>query len=184
MYNKHEGDFFLFFWINPFLVLSRLHAQCGDQYGAWTHNLSWCDQELRDWPWGTWVSQSVELPTLSQVMILRFTSLSPTLGSGLTAQSLEPAPDSLSPSLSAPTPLGFLSQKLIIKKKFFLTASLNIWTTEMISNWFVLSCIFNWLPQIILWTPQLPWFKAVKGYCLPHYSRYTHICIRMCITFP
>ena len=50
---------------------------------------------------GTWVVQSVECMTLAQVTILWFVGSSPTSGSVLTAQSLEPALDSVSPSLSA-----------------------------------------------------------------------------------
>ena len=45
--------------------------------------------------WGTWVAQSVEHPTLAQVMILTFVGSSPVLGSVLTAQSLESALDSV-----------------------------------------------------------------------------------------
>ena len=56
-----------------------------------------------------WLSQLS--PTLAQVMILWFLSSSPVLGSVLTAQSLEPASDSVSPSLSAP-PLVVLSLSL------------------------------------------------------------------------
>ena len=52
--------------------------------------------------WGTWVAQSVERPTSAQVVILRSVSSSPASGSVLTAQSLEPVSDSVSPSLSAP----------------------------------------------------------------------------------
>ena len=52
--------------------------------------------------WGDLVAQSLKCPTLAQVMISGFVSLSPTSGSVLTAQSLEPALDSVSPSLSAP----------------------------------------------------------------------------------
>ena len=55
--------------------------------------------------WGAWVAQSVKHLTLTQVMISRSVSSSPASGSVLTAQSLEPASDSLSPSLSAPPPL-------------------------------------------------------------------------------
>ena len=55
--------------------------------------------------WGSSVAQSVKHPTSAQVMITWFVSLSPTSGSVLTAQSLEPALDSVSPSLSAPSPL-------------------------------------------------------------------------------
>ena len=58
--------------------------------------------------------QSVKHPTSAQVMISQFVSLSPMSGSVLIAQSLEPAFDSLSPSLSAP-PLLALS--------FFLSLS-------------------------------------------------------------
>ena len=49
---------------------------------------------------GTWVAQLVKRPTLAQIMIFQFVSLSPASGSVLTAQSLEPASDSESPSLS------------------------------------------------------------------------------------
>ena len=48
------------------------------------------------------MAQSVKRPTLAQVMILRFVSSGPELGSVLTAQSLELASDSGAPCLSAP----------------------------------------------------------------------------------
>ena len=48
------------------------------------------------------MAQSVERPTSAQVMILRSVDSSPTSGSVLTAQNLEPVSDSVSPSLSAP----------------------------------------------------------------------------------
>ena len=51
------------------------------------------------------MAQSVEHPTLAQAMISQFVSSSSMLGSVLTTQSLEPALDSLSPSLSVPPPL-------------------------------------------------------------------------------
>ena len=54
---------------------------------------------------GSWVAQSVERLTSAQVMISWFVSLSPASGSVLTAQSLKPASDSVSPSVSALTPL-------------------------------------------------------------------------------
>ena len=54
-------------------------------------------------PRGAWVAQSVERPTSAQVMISQLMGLSLALGSVLTAQSLEPPSDSVSPSLSAPT---------------------------------------------------------------------------------
>ena len=63
---------------------------------------------------GARVAQSVERLTSAQVMISRSVSLSPASGSVLTAQSLEPASDSVSPSLSAPPPFMLclsLSQK-------------------------------------------------------------------------
>ena len=63
---------------------------------------------------GAWVVQSVERPTSAQVMISLSVSSSPASGSVLTAQSLEPASDSVSPSLSDPPPFMLclsLSQK-------------------------------------------------------------------------
>ena len=50
------------------------------------------------------MAQSVEPPTSAQVTISRSVSSSPTSGSGLTGQSLEPASDSTSPSLSLTLP--------------------------------------------------------------------------------
>ena len=46
---------------------------------------------------GAWVAQSVKRPTLAQVMISGFVSSSPASGSVLTAQSLEPVSESVSP---------------------------------------------------------------------------------------
>ena len=54
-------------------------------------------------PRGAWVAQLVKHLTSAQV-ILRFMSSSPASGSGLTARSLEPASESVSPSLSLPLP--------------------------------------------------------------------------------
>ena len=62
------------------------------------------------------MAQSVERPTLAQVMISLFLSSSPTSGYVLTAQSLEPTSDSVSPSLSAP-PLLMLCLSLSLKNK-------------------------------------------------------------------
>ena len=58
------------------------------------------------------MAQSVGRPTLTQVMMSQLVSLSPALGSVLTAQSLKPAVDSVSPSRSAPNPLTFFSVSL------------------------------------------------------------------------
>ena len=57
---------------------------------------------------GAWVAPSVEPLTSAQVMISQLVGSSPALGSVQTARSLEPASDSVSPSLSAP-PLPVLS---------------------------------------------------------------------------
>ena len=70
---------------------------------------------------GTWVAQSVKRPTSAQVMISQFVGSSPTSGSVLTTQSLEPASVSVSPSLFAPPPLMLClshSKIINIKKKF------------------------------------------------------------------
>ena len=63
---------------------------------------------------GAHVSQSVKHLTSARVMISQFVPSSPTLSYVLTTQSLEPASDSVSPSLSAPPLLMLclsLSQK-------------------------------------------------------------------------
>ena len=59
---------------------------------------------------GAWVAQSVKHLTSAQVMISRIVSLSPASGSVLTAHSLDPASDSVSPSLY-PFPAHALSLK-------------------------------------------------------------------------
>ena len=65
---------------------------------------------------GAWVAQSVEPPTSAQVMISRSVSSSPASGSALPAGSLEPASDSVSPSLCpSPTPALSLSVSKINK---------------------------------------------------------------------
>ena len=66
------------------------------------------------------MAQSVERPISAQVMISRSVGSSPSSGSVLTAQSLEAASDSVSPSLSAPLPLMLclsLSLSLSVKNK-------------------------------------------------------------------
>ena len=65
---------------------------------------------------GAWVAQSVEWLTSAQVMISRSMSSSPTSGSVLAAQSLEPVSDSVSPPLSAPPPL-VLCLSFLLKNK-------------------------------------------------------------------
>ena len=59
-------------------------------------------------PRGAWVARWVKRPTSAQVTISRSVSSSPTSGSGLMAQSLEPASDSVSLSL-CPSPVHTLS---------------------------------------------------------------------------
>ena len=61
------------------------------------------------------MAQLVKHPTLAQVMTSWLVSLSPTLGSVLTAQNLEPASDSVPLSHSAPPPL-MLSLSLCLSK--------------------------------------------------------------------
>ena len=67
---------------------------------------------------GARVAQSVKHPTSVRVMISQFVSSSPAKGSVLTARSLEPASDSVSPNLSQPPFTLYLSlSKINIKKK-------------------------------------------------------------------
>ena len=70
--------------------------------------------KLRDG--GTWVAQSVKHLTSAQVMISQFVSSSPVSGSVLTAQSLDPTSDSVSPSLSASLLFMLSLSKINIKK--------------------------------------------------------------------
>ena len=65
---------------------------------------------------GTRVAQSVEHPTSAQVMISQSVGSSPASGSVLTAQSLEPVSNPVSPSLSAPPPVS-LCLTLSLKNK-------------------------------------------------------------------
>ena len=68
---------------------------------------------------GAWVAQSVKGPTSTRVMISQYVSSSPMLGSMLTAQTLEPASDSVPPSVSAPLllVLSLSLSKINITKK-------------------------------------------------------------------
>uniref|UniRef100_A0ABI7YT78 Ribonuclease H2 subunit B n=1 Tax=Felis catus TaxID=9685 RepID=A0ABI7YT78_FELCA len=67
--------------------------------------------------WGAWVAQTVKRLTMAQVMFLQSVGSRPMSGSVLTAQSLEPALDSVSPSL-CPSPAHSLSlnHKYMLKK--------------------------------------------------------------------
>ena len=65
---------------------------------------------------GAWMAQLVEHPTSAQAMILQFMRSSPKSGSVLTAQSLEPASDSVYVSLSV---LPQLALSLSKNKHFF-----------------------------------------------------------------
>ena len=66
------------------------------------------------------MAQSVKRLTSAQVMISWLVGSSPASGSVLTAQSLEPALDSVSPCISVPPPLiSCLSLSKINMKKFY-----------------------------------------------------------------
>ena len=67
------------------------------------------------------MAQSVKRPNSAQVMISRFVSSSPALGSVLTAQSLEPVSDSVSPFLSLPAP-----SPLVLCVSLFLSSSRSV----------------------------------------------------------
>ena len=79
------------------------------------------------------MAQSVKCPTLAQVTISGFVSSSPMWGSVLIAQSLEPALDSVSLSLSAPPLLTYslsLKNKETLKKKRTKFAMINVERTS------------------------------------------------------
>ena len=108
-----------YFWVIQSQLLSRKWLRFG-LLRLWLVRFYLCQVKHKEQ--GTWVAQSVKHPTLGQVMISRFVGLSPTSGSVLIAQNLEPASDSLSPSLSLPLPLApcvclFLNLKYRLKKK-------------------------------------------------------------------
>ena len=71
------------------------------------------------------MAQLVKCLTSAQVMISHSMSLSPT--SVLTAQSLEPALDSVSPSLSAPPPLTLCLSLSLKNKHTFKKITLHMW---------------------------------------------------------
>ena len=78
---------------------------------------------------GIWVKrQSVKHLTSAQVMVSWLVSLSPVSDSVLTAQSLEPALDSVSPSLSVP-PLLMLCLHLSLKKLINIKTTTTTTTT-------------------------------------------------------
>ena len=56
------------------------------------------------------MAQSLKLPTSAQVTISQLVGSLPALGSVLTAQGLEPASDSVSPSLSVPPPASRINK--------------------------------------------------------------------------
>ena len=83
---------------------------------------------------GAWVAQSVEHPTSAQVMISRFVSSSPMSGSVLTAQSLEPAPDSVSSSLSDPHLILCVRLSLSLSFPHSCSLSLSVSPTLFLKN--------------------------------------------------
>ena len=66
---------------------------------------------------GAWGAQLVKRPTLAQVMVSQSVGSSPASGSVLAARSLEPASDSVSPSLSLSLPLPRLRSPSMINKR-------------------------------------------------------------------
>ena len=66
--------------------------------------------------WDAWVAQSVKCLTSAQVIISQVVNSGPVSGSVMTAQSLKPASDSVSPSFSAP-PLLELCPPLCLKNE-------------------------------------------------------------------
>ena len=78
-------------------------------------------------PWGmggAWVAQLVKQPSSAQVMISQFMNSSPAWGSVLTAQSPEPASDSVFPPLSTP-PLLTLCVSVSLNNRHTLKKNLK-----------------------------------------------------------
>ena len=74
------------------------------KHHQWSMNFVYQVLVIQSYTRGSWVAQLVKHLTSAQVMISQFLSSSPVSGSVLTAQSLEPAWDSVSPPLSLPLP--------------------------------------------------------------------------------
>ena len=90
-------------------------SSCGSSFHRHKWRDVWClklSQLKRERERGAWVAQSVKRPTLAHVMISRSVSSSPASVSVLTAQSLEPVSDSVSPSLSLTLPHSWLCLSL------------------------------------------------------------------------
>ena len=83
-----------------------------------------CTLSLKKKCRGAWVTQSVKHPTSAQVMISQLVSPSPTLGSALITQSLEPASDSVPPAPSLSLSLACAVCVSLSKNK--LKKNLNI----------------------------------------------------------
>ena len=98
-------------------------ATCHKSHGATQkHTMGYMNEIWKSW--GAWVAQSVKCLTLAQVMMSQFMGLSPTSGSVLTAQSLEPASDSVSPSLSLS--LSLSAPPLLTLCLFFSVSKIKI----------------------------------------------------------
>ena len=81
-----------------------------------SHGVGWTQSNIKKYSCDSWVAQSVKCPTWTKVIISWFVSSSPAWDYALTAQSLEPALDSVSPLLSAP-PLLTLYLALSLNNK-------------------------------------------------------------------
>ena len=102
------------------------HMNTQGQSSVWTGALA---SLAEHWEWscwvtyknafrGAWVAELVERLTSAPVMISRVVGSSPASGSVLTARSLEPVSDSVSPSLSASPPFArSLSLSLSLSQK-------------------------------------------------------------------
>ena len=84
---------------------------------------------------GAWVAQSVKDLTSAQVMISQLVGSSPASGSVLMAQNLEPALDSVSPSLSAPPLLMLQIGRASCRESWGAMESLNLQSVLERSLW-------------------------------------------------
>ena len=115
------------------------------------------------------MTQTVERLTFAQVMISQLVGLSPTLGSVLTARSLEPVLDSVCPSLSTPPPLACthslslslslsLSKINLKKEKNIVFFNFNLKCAHWLTKFSVL-CVCSQMttkvPQTLIWGLQV-----------------------------
>ena len=110
------------------------------------------------------MAQLAKHPTSAQVMISQFMGSSPASGSVLTAQSLEPALDSLSPSLSAPPQLALCLSLSLSLSKIKIDIEKKLKTIQQLQNTFFFS-VRMWMDIMLEQKKNLNKFQRLYRIC-------------------